>query len=117
MGDFDNNDNELMLTDFIDYSIDSLSNSIPFLSRQFYAPFTTRVIAQCLNPFQDACDILSISDSIGSEVATHELAGRFKLRGHLLQSDIQRSGGFQFCVSVSLCHAAHFGNGPPRADI
>jgi hypothetical protein len=33
MGDFDNRDNELIFTDFIDNPIDSLPNPIPLLGR------------------------------------------------------------------------------------
>ena len=58
MADFDNHDNEFVLTDFIDDSVDSLSNPIPFSRGKFYAPLSAWIIAQSLDTFQDTRDIL-----------------------------------------------------------
>lgn len=45
MGNFDYDNNKLVLTDFINNSIDSLSNPIPLLGREFSAPLTARIFA------------------------------------------------------------------------
>jgi hypothetical protein len=50
MANFDDHDDELVFADFIDNSVDSLSNPVPFLSGKLYAPLSARVIAQSLDP-------------------------------------------------------------------
>lgn len=58
MADFDDHNNELVLADFIDNSVDSLSHSVPFLGGKLYGSFAARIFAQGLNSFQDARNIL-----------------------------------------------------------
>lgn len=49
MANFDDHDNELILTGFINDSIDSLPSPIPLLHRKFYAPLTAWVFAHDLD--------------------------------------------------------------------
>ena len=55
---FDDHDDELVFADFIDNSVDSLSDPIPLLGRKLYATLSAWIITQCLNPFQNAHNIL-----------------------------------------------------------
>jgi hypothetical protein len=50
MANFDYHDDEFIFADFIDDSVDSLSNPVPFLSGKLYAPLSARIIAQSLDP-------------------------------------------------------------------
>lgn len=58
MTDFDDHDDELVFADFIDNSVDSLSNPIALLSRKLYAPFTAWIITQHLDALQNSSNIL-----------------------------------------------------------
>ena len=57
MADLDDHNDKLVFADFIDNSVDSLSNPIPFLGRELYATLSPRIIAQCLDPLQNSGDI------------------------------------------------------------
>ena len=50
MANFDDHDDEFVFADFIDNSVGSLSNPVPFLSGKLYAPLSARIIAQNLDP-------------------------------------------------------------------
>jgi hypothetical protein len=63
MANFDDHDDEFVFADFVDNSVDSLSNPIPILRRKLYAPLSARIIAQSLNPFQDTRNVLSWDSS------------------------------------------------------
>jgi hypothetical protein len=58
MAHLDHHDDEFVFADFIDDSVNSLSNPIPFLRGKLYAPFSAWIITQCLNPLQNASNIL-----------------------------------------------------------
>lgn len=49
--DFDDQYNGFVNTDFLDYSVDSQLNPIPFLCRELYATFSAWIITQRFNPF------------------------------------------------------------------
>jgi len=57
MADLDDHDNELVIADFINHSVDSQPDSIPFLRRELYATLSARIITQRFNPFQNTRDI------------------------------------------------------------
>ena len=58
MANFDHHDDELVFADFIDDSVYSLSNPIPFLRRKLYATVSAWINTQSLNPLQNADNIL-----------------------------------------------------------
>jgi len=58
MANLDDHNDEFVLADFIDNSVDSLSNPIPLLRAKLYAPLSARIITQSLNPLQDTRNIL-----------------------------------------------------------
>ena len=58
MTDFDNHDDELVIADFIHDSVDSLSNPIPLLGREFYATLSAWINTQSLNPLQNTSNLL-----------------------------------------------------------
>jgi len=58
MGNFDDYDDNLVLMDFIDDSVDSLSNPIPLLRRKLYTTLPARIITQDLDSFQNSPHIL-----------------------------------------------------------
>jgi len=49
MADLDDHDNELVIADFINHSVDSQPDSIPFLRRELYATLSARIITQRFN--------------------------------------------------------------------
>ncbi len=53
MSNFDDHYDKLILMDFIDNSVDSLSNPVTLLRRKFYATFPTRIISQNLDSLQN----------------------------------------------------------------
>ena len=58
MTNFDDHDDKFIVTDFIDDPVHSLSDPISFLCREFYAALSAWIITQCLDPPQNACNIL-----------------------------------------------------------
>jgi hypothetical protein len=58
MSNFDHHNDELFFVDFIDDSVNPLSNPIPFLPRKLYASFSAWINTQSLNPLQNASKIL-----------------------------------------------------------
>jgi hypothetical protein len=58
MANSDDHNDELVFADFIDNSVDSLSNPIAFLRGKLYAPLSAWITTQSLNPFQDTRNIL-----------------------------------------------------------
>lgn len=58
MTDFDNHDDELVVADLVDNSVDPLSNPIPLQGRKLYATLSAWIITQCLNPLQNTSNIL-----------------------------------------------------------
>ena len=58
MSNLDDHDNEFVVSNFIDNAVDSLTDPIAFLRGQFYAPLSTRVVAQGFKSPQYTSNIL-----------------------------------------------------------
>jgi len=58
MANLDDHNDQFVLADFIDNSVDSLPNPIPLLRGKLYAPLSAWIITQSFNPLQDTRNIL-----------------------------------------------------------
>ena len=58
MADLDHHDDELVFADFIDNSVDSLSDPISLLCRELYATLAAWIATQRFDPLQDSGNIL-----------------------------------------------------------